>query len=103
MSSTTETTWYQLSTVEVVHALVTSEAGLTSEEAKLRLKEYGYNELKFKKRGLLVRFLLQFRSALIYVLLAAALTTAILDMWVDTAVILLVILANAVIGLVQEL
>ena len=94
--------WYQQSTAEVAEALSTSEAGLTSAEAQARLAKYGYNEIKFKKRSALVRFLLQFRNALIYLLLAAALVTAILQHWTDTAVILLVVIGNAIIGFVQE-
>ena len=94
--------WYQLSVAAVMQALKVDTSGLASSEAKARLKQYGYNEIKFRRQGALVRFLLQFRSALIYVLLAAALTTALLDMWIDTAVILAVVLANAIIGFVQE-
>ena len=94
--------WYQLSVTEVMQSLMVDPSGLSSGEAEARLKKYGYNEIKFRKQGALIRFLLQFRSALIYVLLAAALTTALLDMWIDTAVILVVVLANAVIGFVQE-
>lgn len=94
--------WYQQSAAEVAEALSTSEAGLTSAEAQARLAKYGYNEIKFKKRSALVRFLLQFRNALIYLLLAAALVTAILQHWTDTAVILLVVIGNAIIGFVQE-
>jgi Ca2+-transporting ATPase len=94
--------WYQMSAAEVAEALSTSEAGLTSAEAKARLAKYGYNEIKFKKRSALVRFLLQFRNALVYLLLASALVTAILQHWTDTAVILVVVIANAIIGFVQE-
>ena len=94
--------WYQLPVAEVMEALAANEKGLTSSEAQARLKKYGYNEIKFKKQSALIRFLLQFRSALIYVLLAAALITALLDMWIDTSVILAVVLANALIGFIQE-
>ena len=94
--------WYQMPTAEVAAALSTSEAGLTSAEARDRLARYGYNEIRFRKRSALVRFLLQFRNALVYLLLASALVTAILQHWTDTAVILVVVIANAVIGFIQE-
>jgi len=97
-----KTDWYQLPVTEVKKALATTDAGLSSSEAKLRLKKYGYNELEFKGRGMLVRLLSQFNSPLIYVLLAAAAITAFLNMWVDTGVILAVVLANTVIGFIQE-
>jgi magnesium-transporting ATPase (P-type) len=94
--------WYQRAVSEVIKSLGTETSGLTSDEAKARLAKYGYNELKFKRRGSLVRFLLQFNSALIYVLLVAAAVTAILGMWIDAVVILAVVLANAIIGFIQE-
>ncbi|MGB7532940.1 MAG: HAD-IC family P-type ATPase [Halobacteriota archaeon] len=97
-----EKRWYQLSVEQVFDALESGSAGLSSSESKARLEIYGYNELKFKKRSTLIRFLMQFHSALIYILLAAAFVTAILDMWMDTAVILAVVLANTIIGFIQE-
>ncbi len=85
-----------------MESLSTNNNGLSSSEARVRLAKYGYNELKFKKRGPFIRFLAQFKSALIYVLIAAALVTAFLNMWLDTAVILAVVFANAIIGFIQE-
>ncbi len=61
-------------------SLATTE--MTS-EAKAKLETYGYNELKFKKRSPLIRFIMQFHNPLVYVLLVAALVTAFLDMWMD--------------------
>ena len=49
-----------------------------------------------------MRFLLQFHNILIYVLLGSAVITAVLDHWIDTGVILAVVVANAVIGFIQE-
>jgi len=86
----------------VFDALESGSTGLSSSESKVRLEVYGYNELKFKKRSTLIRFLMQFHSALIYILLAAAFVTTILDMRMDTAVILAVVLANTIIGFIQE-
>jgi magnesium-transporting ATPase (P-type) len=85
MNMTVNNEWYQKTVSEVMQSLVTEDSGLTSDEAKARLVRYGYNELKFKQRGVLVRFLLQFNSALIYVLLVAAAVTAILGMWIDSS------------------
>ncbi len=87
---------------QVFEALESGSAGLSTSESKARLESYGYNELKFKKRSTLIRFLTQFHSSLIYVLLVSALVTAFLDMWMDTAVILAVVLANTIIGFIQE-
>jgi len=94
--------WYQLTAAQAIQLLTTDKSGLSSDEIKARLVKYGYNEIRFKKRGPLARFLLQFNSPLIYVLLAAAAATAFLQMWVDSGVIFTVVLANAIIGFIQE-
>jgi hypothetical protein len=49
-----------------------------------------------------LRFLAHFHNVLIYVLIGAAVVTAALQHWVDTGVILAVVIVNAVIGFVQE-
>ena len=50
----------------------------------------------------MLRFLAHFHNVLIYVLLASAAVTAALQHWIDTGVILAVVIVNAVIGYVQE-
>jgi len=97
-----EAKWYQLGVEQTFELLAADNNGLTSTEAKARLETYGYNELKFKKRGALIRFLLQFHSPLIYVLLVASLVTSILGIWTDTAVILGCVILNVIIGFIQE-
>ena len=94
--------WYQLPVEEVYKALQSGNAGLTSSEAKARLGQYGYNELEIKKRGPLVRFLLQFHNALLYVLLAAAIVAGLLGEFIDMWVIIGVVLATVAIGFIQE-
>jgi calcium-translocating P-type ATPase len=77
--------------------------GLTADEAARRLVEHGPNKLpEASARGPLRRLMAQFHNVLIYVLLGAALVTGTLQHWVDTGVILAVVLANAVIGFIQE-
>ena len=75
--------WYQVPAAGVMESLEVDSSGLKSAEVKARLTKYGYNELKFRKRGALIRFLLQFHSPLIYVLLAATIVTAFLNMWIE--------------------
>ncbi len=83
--------------------LVSTPEGLTAAEAVRRLAEHGPNRLpEARARGPLLRFLAQFNNVLIYVLLAAAVVTGMLQHWVDTGVILAVVLANAIIGFIQE-
>ena len=87
----------------VMESLGTTPEGLSREEVSQRLAKYGPNQLpEPKPRGPLIRFLCQFHNVLIYVLLAASVVTALLGHWVDAAVILGVVLINAMIGFVQE-
>ncbi len=80
-----------------------SPEGLNVQEAARRLAEHGPNRLpEVRTRGPVLGFLVQFHNVLIYVLLGAAVVTGALQHWVDTGVILAVVLANAVIGFLQE-
>ncbi|QIL46082.1 cation-translocating P-type ATPase [Vagococcus coleopterorum] len=84
----------------VVHA---SEEGLTSEQAKKRLYEYGYNELDAgKKKSLFSKFLDQFKDFMIMVLIAAALISFFTGDKVEAIMILVVIVIMAIFGVVQE-
>ena len=86
-----------------LRALGAAESGLSAVAAVERLKRYGPNRLTPRRgRSPLVRFLLQFHNVLIYVLLAAALVTALLAHWVDTGVIVGVVVINAIVGFIQE-
>jgi magnesium-transporting ATPase (P-type) len=88
---------------EVLGDVASSETGLTTEEVQRRLARYGRNELKpVAGRHPLLRFLSQFNNALIYFLLAAAVTAFFLGHHVDAAVIVAVVLVNAIVGFVQE-
>ncbi|GGH53060.1 carbonate dehydratase [Frigidibacter albus] len=88
---------------EVLAHLQADAAGLTEAEAAARLAQFGPNRLpEVAQRGWLMRFLAQFHNVLIYVLIGAAALTIGLGHYVDAGVILAVVLANAVIGVVQE-
>lgn len=88
---------------EVLDALESSTHGLSSVEAEKRFEEAGANSLPAaEKEGLFKRFFKHFHDLLIYILIAAALVTAILGHWIDTGVILAVVVINAVIGFIQE-
>ncbi|MDT8345473.1 MAG: HAD-IC family P-type ATPase, partial [Thermohalobaculum sp.] len=81
----------------------TTRAGLSGDEAARRLLAHGANRLPAApRRSLISRFLVQFHNVLIYVLLGAAAVTAVLGHFIDMAVILAVVVANAAIGFVQE-
>ena len=99
-----ETThWHALTPDEVLETLQSRHDGLDASTAAQRLTQYGPNRLpEAKPRSALMRLLAQFNNVLIYVLLAAALVTLLLQHWVDTAVIIGVVVINAIIGFVQE-
>ncbi|KHK92604.1 HAD-IC family P-type ATPase [Novosphingobium malaysiense] len=88
---------------QVLGTLDSSPEGLTESEADRRLAEFGPNRLReVPGRNPFVRFASHFHNILIYVLLASSAVTATLGHLIDTAVILAVVLANAVIGFIQE-
>lgn len=95
--------WHSLSLDEVFETLQTDKSGLSDEQFRKRYLKYGDNLLRRpKKRTALMRFVSQFNNVLLYVLLAAAVLTAILRHWIDTGVIIGVVLINAIIGFIQE-
>jgi Ca2+-transporting ATPase len=97
------TPWYTISPDETLQILQSRRAGLTQSEAQARLLQHGHNELKGKKKTPLVMvFLRQFLSPLIYVLLAAAVVSAIIQHFIDAAVIMVAVLVGVSIGFVQE-
>jgi len=92
--------WSALPAEAVLRHFESSSTGLNDADAARRLAQYGPNGLpSAKQRSVLFRFLLQFHNVLIYVLLAASAVSAVLGQWVDTGVIIAVVLINAAIGL----
>lgn len=96
--------WHSMETDDVRAVLETdAKSGLTREEARKRLDAHGPNVLPEQSReSALRRLLRQFHNVLIYVLIAAAVMTAVLGHWIDTLVIAAVVVINAVIGFIQE-
>ena len=94
---------HALSPAEVLEMLGSAPRGLDPDEARRRLEETGPNRLpEARRRSALARLLAQFDNVLIYVLIGSAGITALLGHWVDAAVIAAVVVANAVIGFIQE-
>lgn len=80
-----------------------SEKGLTSEEAAIRLAKYGKNEIEEKeKKPAWYLFLNQFKDFMIVVLIIAAVISGIAGDLTDTIIILVIVLLNAVVGFIQE-
>ncbi len=95
---------------EVYESLTTSDGGLSSDEAARRLRENGPNALRgAKKKPMIVKFFAQFADVMIIVLIIAAAVSAAIAIaqkeytdLVDSGIILLIVIINAIIGLVQE-
>jgi magnesium-transporting ATPase (P-type) len=97
------TAFHALPAQEALGALSARTGGLGRDEAARRIAEHGPNRLpEPPRRSPVLRFLSHFHNVLIYVLIASAAVTAALQHWVDTGVILAVVIVNAVIGYVQE-
>ncbi len=103
------TNFYNQDIHELTSQLKTSEtAGLTTEETKRRLEEFGYNQLvSKKKKSFFQMFMAQFKSFMIIILLIAAVVSGVVGVMedeglLDTFVILGILLLNALIGATQE-
>jgi magnesium-transporting ATPase (P-type) len=94
---------HALPAIKVLEGLHSSSHGLSTAQAQQRLLVVGPNRLPEPPRdSLLKRFFKHFHDLLIYILLVAAAITALLGHFIDTGVILGVVLINAIIGFIQE-
>ncbi|MBO9524815.1 MAG: HAD-IC family P-type ATPase [Sphingobium yanoikuyae] len=103
MSSAPPVAWHALPPEEALATLSVEATGLDQRDAEARLRRYGPNALpEAPRQHPLLRFLAHFNSVLIYFLLGAALIALLLNHGIDAAVILAVVLVNAVVGFIQE-
>ncbi|QHD68459.1 HAD-IC family P-type ATPase [Sphingobium yanoikuyae] len=103
MSSAPPVAWHALPPEEALATLSVEATGLDQRDADARLRRYGPNALpEAPRQHPLLRFLAHFNSVLIYFLLGAALIALLLNHGIDAAVILAVVLVNAVVGFIQE-
>jgi Ca2+-transporting ATPase len=96
--------WHHLPAAEVLELLESDpQIGLDTFAIRHRQDHFGPNQLTPRRgKSPLVKFLLQFRNPLVFILVVAAAVTAVLKDPVDAAVIFGVVLVNAVIGYIQE-
>ena len=98
-----ETRWHTVPADEVLRLLRTGEEGLDAAEVLARREIFGENTLPRRPRpGPLLVYLRQFRSPLIYLLLAAAAVSLAIGELTDAAFIFVVLQVNALIGAIQE-
>ena len=96
-------TIYNLTADEVLAKFSSCKDGLSEEEAKKRLKEYGPNQLREKRNWKWIKLISnQFNDALVWILLVAALLSSFFREWQDVTIILVIVFINALMGFVQE-
>lgn len=102
--------WYTKDLKTITKELKSNvERGLSEEEVKRRLEKYGKNKLKEKKKeSLFVRFIKQFNDFMIIILIIASIVSAIIAYvegsgdYIDSIIIIAIVIFNAIMGLVQE-
>jgi Ca2+-transporting ATPase len=96
--------WHSLSSEEVIVALETdAEEGLNEIEVAQRKKNYGLNELKeAPPKTIWAKLWAQFNDFVIWLLVGAALISAVLGEWVEAGAIMAIVVLNAVLGIIQE-
>ncbi|MDH3276883.1 MAG: HAD-IC family P-type ATPase [Nitrosopumilus sp.] len=96
--------WHSVELSEVINTLQTDvEHGITSHEAKSRLEKFGENKISLKKKtNPVISFFLQFKQPLVLILIIAGSITLFLQEWIDSGVIFGVVIANSIIGFIQE-
>jgi Mg2+-importing ATPase len=97
------TSYWTFSTETLFDELKASAAGLTYEEARRRLAQYGLNRIKAKRRtDSLTLFLAQFKSPIIVILLFAAGLSVLLGDATDAGIIIAIVLISGILGFCQE-
>jgi len=87
---------------ELQKKLESSPDGLTGKEAKKRLIQYGPNEIEEKKTNMFLKFLSYFWGPIPWMIEAAVILSAVAKHWPDFFIILLLLLANAMVGFFEE-
>jgi len=95
--------WHAISSEEIMETLKTRQQGLTKEEVERRLQEFGFNELKERKKVTALQiFLGQFKDIFIIMLLIATAISFLIGETFDAATIAAIVVLNSVVGFVQE-
>jgi H+-transporting ATPase len=92
----------EVSLEEALNKLGTSMEGLSADEARQRLQQYGPNALAEKKSNPLLKFLSYFWGPIPWMIEVAAVLSALDERWPDLTIVLVLLLFNAVIGFWQE-
>lgn len=95
--------FYQQSVDEVMNQMQADPKGLSDQQVAQRREQFGFNRLQAKRRTTIFeKFLAQFKDLMIIILIVAAIIAGIAGEHVDAAIILAVVILNAVFGVFQE-
>ncbi|HLR34670.1 MAG TPA: cation-translocating P-type ATPase [Tissierellales bacterium] len=96
--------WYKQNFDSIFQKLnVDSNQGLSQDEVNKRLKEYGYNQLKEEKKDtLLQKIFYQLSNILVIILIISSVISFFVGEVVDSIIIISIVIANAILGVVQE-
>ena len=101
--------WQTKEISQIFKELKTSYKGLNENEVKQRLEKYGKNTLKEKKKeSIFIKFIKQFNDFMIITLIIAAIISAVVSKmngesdYIDSIIIIAIVIFNAIMGLVQE-
>jgi P-type Ca2+ transporter type 2C len=100
---TEKTIWHSLSREQVFSKLKSTDKGLSSSEVSSRLRKYGANALQqAKRKSAFSIFASQFKSILVVLLIVAVLISLFIGETIDAVVIGIIVIANAILGFIQE-
>jgi Ca2+-transporting ATPase len=95
--------WHSLPREKVLQILQTRDSGLTERDVEERRSVFGYNEIvEEKQKSAFTIFAKQFKNALIVILLAATIISALIGEPIDAIVIIAIVILATVVGFVQE-
>lgn len=101
--------WHTKDLNQVLKELKTNRHGISEDEAQKRLEQYGPNNLKEKKKEILfIKFIKEFNDFMIITLIIAAIISAVVSKlngeadYIDSIIIIAIVIFNAVMGLIQE-
>ena len=98
----TDVSLKDLPVAELMKRVDTSDSGLTGEEARRRLEQYGFNEIEEKRQSSVLKFLSYFWGPIPVMIIVAAILSAVLHNWPDVGVIVVLLFLNAVVGFREE-
>ncbi|MEZ4813015.1 MAG: cation-transporting P-type ATPase [Caldisericia bacterium] len=95
--------WHSISLSEILEKLKTSKNGLSKDEAKKRLETYGKNKIDVKEGSTIWQMIVaQFINPLIIILILACIASFFTGEIIDAIAILVILVLNAVLGVIQE-